>query len=58
MCSRANLARVVREGTCHMAFEQKSQRIKETHSVAIWRKNILGRGKSKYKGPEASVYLS
>lgn len=32
-----------------MAFEQKSPRFKEKPSVDIWRKNILGRGKSKCK---------
>lgn len=57
VCVVPNLARVVRGGTHQLTFEQRSQRIKGTHSVHTWRKNILGRGKSERKGPEAIVYL-
>lgn len=53
----ANLAKVIKEDTHQMAFEQISQRIKWTHSVDIWRKNFLGRRKSKCEGAEASVYF-
>lgn len=40
----ANLARVVWEGTHQMRFEQRFQRVKGAHSVAIWRKSVLGKG--------------
>ena len=58
VCVVANLARVVREGTHQMRFEQRFQRVKRAHTVDIWRKIIPGRWKSECKGPEVSVYLS